>query len=159
MVEQPALGGHRGQHQLLRRCSQVDALDLLEIAPLEPGFGGQVVEASLDALGIGHCCCGPLLEPRRHLGEQRGVEERSQQLLPLVRLGLEDALELALRQQDHLVELRDVQTDDVLDLGADVGLLGGDARPTVVGQTFEAYPARFRCRASASLGCDVRRRA
>ena len=58
VVEQPALGGHRGQHQLLRRCSQVDALDLLEIAPLEPGFGGQVVEASLDALGIGHCMEG-----------------------------------------------------------------------------------------------------
>ena len=44
-------------------------------------------------------------------------------------------------------------------IGAHVGLLGGDAHPTVVGQTFEVYPARFRCCATASLGCDVRRRA
>ena len=98
----------------------------MRVVPARCGGNGSPSVGGLPA-EVGECnfpLPGLTLAPPRLVGEPGGgvfedpcVEERSQQALAVFRVGAKDLLESALGKQDHLLELRRAQAEEVVDHG------------------------------------------
>ena len=85
-----------------------------------------------DARGLVAEALGGVLERQFDRRVVAGVEERAQDLLALLRVGLEQLLEAPLGKHDDLAELLGTKAEELLGLRADLRPAGGE-RPAVLG--------------------------
>ena len=95
--------------------------------PQDRGAVGRgLLHLALDGLGLG-------LERLLQLAVAFGAKEALEDLFAFPAAGLQQLLELALGQHDHLAELHAAKAEDALDLFGDVGRLDGQRRAFGVG--------------------------